>query len=67
MEQIKLGLMNKIDVSIYAQIEKYSWKQMRELRLGLKNNLDVSYYVNSRLTWKEMNEIRMSLLKESTL
>ena len=42
-EQIKWGLEDNLDVSIYAKKE-YNWKKMDEIRLGLKDNLDVSVY-----------------------
>ena len=45
-EQIKCGLEDNLDVSIYAKKE-YNWKQMDEIRLGLKDNLDISYFIDS--------------------
>jgi len=35
MQQIRWGLKDNLDVSIYADT-KYNWKQMREIRYGLE-------------------------------
>ena len=42
--QIKLGLKNNINVSLYAKPE-YNADQMKEIRFGLENNVDVSLYI----------------------
>ena len=65
-EEIKLGLEDNLNVSLYAKPE-YSTEQMKEIRLGLKDNLDVSIYANPDIYWRQMKEIREELLKESTL
>lgn len=36
MEEIRKGLEDKLDVSIYAKKE-YDWTQMRQIRLALKS------------------------------
>ena len=66
MREIREGLEQDLDVSIYAK-KKYSWEQMDEIKLGLKYNLDVSVYAKSEISWEKMREIRKQLLKESTL
>ena len=66
MEQIKLGLEDKLDVSWYANPE-FNLYQMKQIRLGLLNNIDVSIYAKKELNWKKMREIREKALKESTL
>ena len=65
-EEIKLGLEDNLNVSLYAKPE-FSFEQMELIRLGLIDNLDVSLYANSENSWQEMREIRLKLLKESTL
>ena len=63
MDEIKLGLKNKVDVSIYAKKE-FDCFQMYEIRLGLQNNLDVSFYANSNFSSKK-NEIYKIGLREN--
>ena len=36
IEQIKLGLNNYVDISIYAKSE-FDWRQMKEIRKKLEN------------------------------
>ena len=38
-EQIKLGLENNVDVSIYTN-PKFDWKQMKQIRLELEKGLN---------------------------
>ena len=45
MKQIRLGLEQNVDVSLFAK-EDYNEHQMLVISLGLKHNLDVSYYLN---------------------
>ena len=66
MEEIRVGLLYQVDVSIYAK-PFFSNYQMEEIRLGLEDNLDVSLYATSDFNWKQMKQIREELLKESTL
>ena len=63
MWQIREGLEQKLDVSVYAHKE-YSWKQMYEIRLGLFSNIDVSIYAKKDFDWKEMREKREKLENE---
>ncbi len=35
MEQIRLGLEENVDVSVYAK-PKFNWEQMQEIRLALE-------------------------------
>lgn len=60
---IELGLIDAIDVSIYARPE-FNWEQMEQIRQGLKKKLNVSLYAKPELTWKQMEEIRFKLLKD---
>lgn len=60
LKQIKLGLDEGLDVSVYAD-PVYDWRQMRELREGLKNGLDVGVYKNNLYDWNQMKEIRLGL------
>ena len=66
MEEIRLGLEENLNVSIYAK-SKFNNVQMEQIRLGLEANLDVSVYADSEFGEDEMYEIREELLKESTL
>ena len=43
MYQIRLGLKENLDLSIYSK-KKLDWQQMKEVRLGLQDNLDASVY-----------------------
>ena len=45
MKYIVGGLLNNLDVSLYANSE-FSAKQMFEIMLGLLDNLDASVYAN---------------------
>ena len=65
-EEIRLGIENNVEVSIYAKPE-FDGYQMEQIRLGLKKNLDVSKYANPEYHSKKMRGIRLSLPKESTL
>ena len=63
MGQIRAGLIEGLDASIYAKPE-YSYGQMMEIRKGLKDNLDVSIYAKPGISGKQMMEIRRKLLKQ---
>ena len=56
MEEIRKGLKDNLDVSLYAKPE-YNYNQMNLIYLGLKADLDVSVYAKPELTWEEMLEI----------
>ena len=60
LEQIRIGLENKVDVSIYEKRE-FNWEQMMEIRLGLENKVNVSTYAKPEFSWEQMHEIRMGL------
>ena len=61
INQIRYGLEDGVDVSIYARPELDSDK-MREIRLGLKAGIDISSYVKPELSFLEMNKIRQELM-----
>ena len=66
MKEIRLGLEDNLDVSIYAK-KKFNFHQMRKIRKGLRDNLDVSKYTNPKFNADKMEEIRLKLLRESRL
>ena len=66
MNEIRLGLSSKVNVSLYANSE-FDWGQMNEIRDGLEDDLDVSLYANLKFSKYQMREIRLKLLKKSTL
>ena len=39
MDEIRKGLVDNLDVSLYAN-PKYTWNQMEQIRLELKANLE---------------------------
>ena len=65
-EEILKGLEEKLDVSIYANIE-FTADQMQQIRLGLKANLDVSIYAKPEVLWGEMEGLRLNLLEKEAL
>ena len=60
MEQIRLGLLDNLDVSIYTKHE-FTWTEMEEIRKGLKYGLDVSIYAKPEYDFAQMKEIRFGL------
>ena len=40
MSEIRYGLEDDLDISIYAKTE-FDWPQMLQIRLGLESNLNV--------------------------
>jgi len=50
MEEIRHGLIEGLDVSIYAD-PKYDAGQMSEIKYGLLQNLDVSIYADPKYNW----------------
>lgn len=60
IRQIRLGLEEKIDVSLYAG-DEMNWQQMREVRYGLDKRLDVTPYLNPLYSWEQMREIRLGI------
>ena len=59
-EEIRLGIENGIDVSIYAKPEFY-YRQMDVIYSGLEKNIDVSIYANPEFTAEQMEQIRLGL------
>lgn len=60
LEEIRLGLEEGLNVSIYAD-KTYFAIQMRQIRFGLEAGLDVSIYAKKEFDWFQMEEIRMGL------
>lgn len=60
MEQIRLGLRYKLDISKYADL-KFSSRQMEQIKLGLKEKLDVSKYANFEFSVAKMKIMRLKL------
>ena len=65
-EEIKLGLEDNLNVSLYAKPE-FSSEEMELIRLGLIDNLDVILYANPEYDWERMNQIREKLLNGSSI
>ena len=59
-EEIRLGIENGIDVSIYANPE-FDYRQMVQILKGLENNIDVTTYLNPTIEWEQMEKIRLEL------
>lgn len=59
--EIRKGLYNSIDVSIYAKPE-FKWQQMREIREGLEAGIDVTSYADPTISWAQMSDIRRQLM-----
>ena len=67
MREIRYGLEDNLDVSVYAKSE-FDYNQMFEIRKGLEDNLNVSVYAKPELDLKEMAQSRgRMLLRKSTL
>ena len=60
LSQIMYGLINNVDVSIYAE-KHFNEDKMREIRLGLESGVDVSLYAKKRFGHKQMQSIRIDL------
>ena len=60
MEEIRRGLQENLDVSIYAKPE-FNFAQMQEIRFGLEDNLDISIYAKPEFGWEQMWKIRVGL------
>lgn len=58
--EIRKGLENGVDVSIYAKPE-FNWQQMREIREGLEAGIDVSSYADPNIPWTQMHNMRPQL------
>ena len=59
-EEIKIGIKENLDLSIYANL-KFDWEQMDEIREGLKSNVDVSIYAKTEYNCNQMQQIRLGL------
>ena len=59
-QEIKQGLQDNLDVSIYAK-EEFTGKQMEQIRLGLEQGLNVSSYAKTEYSWEQMKKIREKL------
>lgn len=60
LREIRKGLLEGLDVSIYADHE-FNWHQMREIRRGLESRVDVSVYAKPLYQPRQMHEIRKGL------
>lgn len=58
--QIRLGIMDEIDVGIYSKPE-FTAEQMQEIRLGLTSGVDVSIYAKPEFDSEQMKQIRLGL------
>ena len=59
-EEIKLGIENKVDISIYAKKE-FDRDQMREIRFGLVEKVDISIFAKSCFDAEQMWLIRTGI------
>ena len=66
MIEIRKGLEQDLDVSIYAKSE-FDFSQMKQIRWGLAKNLDVSIYAKPKYFWREMEQIREKLENEKNI
>ena len=62
MDEIRLGLMRGLDVSLYAKPE-FDNVQMKQIRIGLVEGLDASVYAKPEFNWQQMARIRYGLKK----
>ena len=60
MEEIRLALEHKADVSLYL-IKEFLGESIREIRLGVEEGLDVTVYAKINFGWQQMREIRLGL------
>lgn len=60
INQIRKGLKQGLDVSVYAD-PRYSKWQMDQIRRGLEEGLDVSTYANPKYDSEKMEKIRKGL------
>ncbi len=58
MLEIKFGIQDRVDYSIYAKNE-YNAPQMMEIRLGLVNGIDVSSYADPHIERSITNANRL--------
>ena len=62
MDEIRQGLAENLNVSIYAK-PTFDVGQMREIKKGLERNIDVSKYANMYVDSRKMALIRILLEK----
>ena len=62
-EEIKIGIKENLDLSIYAN-PKFDWEQMDEIREGLKSNIDVLIYAKTEYNCNQMQQIRLGLKED---
>ncbi|MGN0413203.1 MAG: DUF342 domain-containing protein [Lachnospiraceae bacterium] len=60
MRQIRLGLQEGLDVSVYAN-RSYDWFQMEEIRKGLKDGISIENYAFPEIPYDKMQQIRLGL------
>ena len=65
MKEIRLGLGEKLKVSLYTNPLFSHW-QMKEIRLGLEAGLDVTSYAKLIFSGTDMKKKREKLLKDKT-
>ncbi|MFI3211318.1 MAG: hypothetical protein R3Y64_09775 [Peptostreptococcaceae bacterium] len=63
MEQIRLSLMDNIDITPY--LDEYSEFQIDEIRLGIKSGVDVSLYDKKDIHPLKMKELRCFMLSNN--
>ena len=61
MNQIRIGLENKLDISWYAKPD-FDWMQMKAIREGLEEDLNVSEYADPTIHRFKMHFINVSVL-----
>ncbi len=61
MQQIRLGLRKKLDISKYAKVEN-SWMKMKLIRYSLIEKVDVSRFLEEDLTEEKVNFIVNSIV-----
>ena len=59
-KQIRTGLEDNLNVSIYANPE-FNVYQMNQIRLGLQDRLNVSIYAKKDFSSEQMEQIRLGL------
>lgn len=60
MEQIRMGLKDKVDVSVYADSTN-SYETMKQIRLSIYSSVDLVSYLNRGFTDDELEQIRLAL------
>ena len=63
MREIRFGLVERVDVSVYAK-SCFDAEQMWFIRRGINEGIDVSIYAKPSIPWQEMKEIKEQLIEE---